>query len=326
MWSVPPLPGPYVAVTGNCRKVNVSETSDNVALNPRGCVTALNVEYVFAYIQTCFPFQKLYVFLFQDILVLTRPVTRNERQAYQVYRQPIPVQELLLEDLQDGDVKMGGSFRGAFGNSDKGTDQTNSSAWESVGEERWRLGIDPWGSFRTADTWSVLTSTFRLLLLGFAVLYLVAMNFAAGAQMRKKKSISTWLCWIGGFSLGFFGGVLKAFREAEQGSPGRLSSNGISKYWARNWSAFSYVYLQLKISSEFVSKIPPRASPTRCRPTMSSTSNSGLIVSEPPSLPSSGLLPQQSWRSCRSWAKRQRRTTPPLPTSKPRRGSLPCLA
>ncbi|NXP74425.1 ARHG8 protein, partial [Ramphastos sulfuratus] len=62
---------------------------------------------------------KLYVFLFQDILVLTRPVTRNERQAYQVYRQPIPVQELILEDLQDGDVKMGGSFRGAFGNSDK---------------------------------------------------------------------------------------------------------------------------------------------------------------------------------------------------------------
>ncbi|XP_029814039.1 neuroepithelial cell-transforming gene 1 protein [Manacus vitellinus] len=62
---------------------------------------------------------KLYVFLFQDILVLTRPVTRNERQAFQVYRQPIPVQDLLLEDLQDGDVKMGGSFRGAFGNSDK---------------------------------------------------------------------------------------------------------------------------------------------------------------------------------------------------------------
>uniref|UniRef100_A0A8D0L1Q1 Neuroepithelial cell transforming 1 n=1 Tax=Sphenodon punctatus TaxID=8508 RepID=A0A8D0L1Q1_SPHPU len=62
---------------------------------------------------------KLYVFLFQDILVLTRPVTRNERQCYQVYRQPIPVPELVLEDLQDGDVKMGGSFRGAFGNSDK---------------------------------------------------------------------------------------------------------------------------------------------------------------------------------------------------------------
>ncbi|XP_062990650.1 neuroepithelial cell-transforming gene 1 protein isoform X1 [Elgaria multicarinata webbii] len=62
---------------------------------------------------------KLYVFLFQDILVLTRPVTRNERHSFQVYRQPIPVQDLVLEDLQDGDVKMGGSFRGAFGNSDK---------------------------------------------------------------------------------------------------------------------------------------------------------------------------------------------------------------
>uniref|UniRef100_A0A6J0VCF8 Neuroepithelial cell-transforming gene 1 protein isoform X2 n=1 Tax=Pogona vitticeps TaxID=103695 RepID=A0A6J0VCF8_9SAUR len=62
---------------------------------------------------------KLYVFLFQEILVLTRPVTRNERHSYQVYRQPIPVQDLVLEDLQDGDVKMGGSFRGAFGNSDK---------------------------------------------------------------------------------------------------------------------------------------------------------------------------------------------------------------
>lgn len=98
--------------------------------------------YIFAHIQMCFPFQKLYVFLFQDILVLTRPVTRNERQAYQVYRQPIPVQELLLEDLQDGDVKMGGSFRGAFGNSDKGREQTSSSAWESLGEERLHLGVD----------------------------------------------------------------------------------------------------------------------------------------------------------------------------------------
>lgn len=62
---------------------------------------------------------KLYVFLFQEILVLTRPVSRNDRQCYQVYRQPIPVKDLLVEDLQDGDTKMGGSFRGAFGNSDK---------------------------------------------------------------------------------------------------------------------------------------------------------------------------------------------------------------
>uniref|UniRef100_A0A7N8XGS7 Neuroepithelial cell transforming 1 n=1 Tax=Mastacembelus armatus TaxID=205130 RepID=A0A7N8XGS7_9TELE len=62
---------------------------------------------------------KLHVFLFTELLVLTRPVTRNERQCFQVYRQPIAVQDLVLEDLQDGDVRMGGSFRGAFSNADK---------------------------------------------------------------------------------------------------------------------------------------------------------------------------------------------------------------
>ncbi|XP_047431411.1 neuroepithelial cell-transforming gene 1 protein-like [Mugil cephalus] len=62
---------------------------------------------------------KLHVFLFTEFLVLTRPVTRNERQCFQVYRQPIAVEDLVLEDLQDGDVRMGGSFRGAFSNSDK---------------------------------------------------------------------------------------------------------------------------------------------------------------------------------------------------------------
>uniref|UniRef100_A0A8C9W7H2 Neuroepithelial cell transforming 1 n=1 Tax=Scleropages formosus TaxID=113540 RepID=A0A8C9W7H2_SCLFO len=63
---------------------------------------------------------KLHVFLFTELLVLTRPVMRGERQCFQVYRQPIPVQDLVLEDLQDGDVRMGGSFRGAFGNTEKG--------------------------------------------------------------------------------------------------------------------------------------------------------------------------------------------------------------
>ncbi|KAM6986944.1 neuroepithelial cell-transforming gene 1 protein [Aplochiton taeniatus] len=62
---------------------------------------------------------KLHVFLFTELLVLTRPVTRNEQHCFQVYRQPIPVQDLVLEDLQDGDVRMGGSFRGAFSNADK---------------------------------------------------------------------------------------------------------------------------------------------------------------------------------------------------------------
>ncbi|XP_036963008.1 neuroepithelial cell-transforming gene 1 protein-like [Acanthopagrus latus] len=57
---------------------------------------------------------RLHVFLFSELLVLTRPVTRNDRSCFQVYRQPIPVRDLALEDLQDGEIRMGGSFRGAF--------------------------------------------------------------------------------------------------------------------------------------------------------------------------------------------------------------------
>ncbi|XP_036815526.1 neuroepithelial cell-transforming gene 1 protein [Oncorhynchus mykiss] len=62
---------------------------------------------------------KLHVFLFSELLVLTRPVTRHERSCYQVYRQPLPIRDLALEDLQDGDVRMGGSFRGAFSQGEK---------------------------------------------------------------------------------------------------------------------------------------------------------------------------------------------------------------
>ncbi|XP_031719472.1 neuroepithelial cell-transforming gene 1 protein-like [Anarrhichthys ocellatus] len=62
---------------------------------------------------------RLHVFLFCELLVLTRPVTRNERSCFQVYRQPIPVLDLGLEDLQDGEIRMGGSFRGAFTNGEK---------------------------------------------------------------------------------------------------------------------------------------------------------------------------------------------------------------
>lgn len=57
---------------------------------------------------------RLHVFLFSELLVLTRPLTRNERSCFQVCRQPIPVCDLALEDLQDGEIRMGGSFRGAF--------------------------------------------------------------------------------------------------------------------------------------------------------------------------------------------------------------------
>ncbi|XP_015203461.2 rho guanine nucleotide exchange factor 3 isoform X2 [Lepisosteus oculatus] len=62
---------------------------------------------------------KLHVFLFQDVLVITRAVTHNEQLCYQLYRQPIPVKDLQWEDLQDGEVRLGGSIRGAFSNNER---------------------------------------------------------------------------------------------------------------------------------------------------------------------------------------------------------------
>ncbi|KAF7249676.1 Rho guanine nucleotide exchange factor 3 [Varanus komodoensis] len=62
---------------------------------------------------------KLHVFLFQEVLVITRAVTHNEQLWYQLYRQPIPVKDLVLEDLQDGEVRLGGSIRGAFSNNER---------------------------------------------------------------------------------------------------------------------------------------------------------------------------------------------------------------
>lgn len=65
------------------------------------------------------PAQKLHVFLFQDVLVITRAVTQNEQLCYQLYRQPIPVRDLDWEDLQDGEIRLGGSIRGAFSNNER---------------------------------------------------------------------------------------------------------------------------------------------------------------------------------------------------------------
>uniref|UniRef100_A0A8D0KN61 Rho guanine nucleotide exchange factor 3 n=1 Tax=Salvator merianae TaxID=96440 RepID=A0A8D0KN61_SALMN len=62
---------------------------------------------------------KLHVFLFEEVLVITRAVTQSEQLFYQLYRQPIPVKDLVLEDLQDGEVRLGGSIRGAFSNSER---------------------------------------------------------------------------------------------------------------------------------------------------------------------------------------------------------------
>lgn len=64
--------------------------------------------------------QRLHVFLFSELLILTRPVTRGDRSCFQVSRQPIPVRDLALEDLLDGEIRMGGSFRGAFTNGERG--------------------------------------------------------------------------------------------------------------------------------------------------------------------------------------------------------------
>ncbi|XP_031421816.1 rho guanine nucleotide exchange factor (GEF) 3, like isoform X2 [Clupea harengus] len=65
--------------------------------------------------------QKLYVFLFELVLVLTRPVVsdREGMAQFQVYRQPLPAAHLLLEDIPDGDAGSSGSFRGAFTGNDK---------------------------------------------------------------------------------------------------------------------------------------------------------------------------------------------------------------
>ncbi|KAL7864779.1 hypothetical protein AOLI_G00161990 [Acnodon oligacanthus] len=65
--------------------------------------------------------QKLHVFLFELVLVLTRPVVQDKdgMVQFQVYRQPLPADHLLLEDLPDGEASSSGSFRGAFTGNDK---------------------------------------------------------------------------------------------------------------------------------------------------------------------------------------------------------------
>lgn len=60
------------------------------------------------------------MFLFQDVLVITRSVSFNDQPlSYQLCRQPIPVRQLDLEDLLDGEMRVGGSIRGAFSNTER---------------------------------------------------------------------------------------------------------------------------------------------------------------------------------------------------------------
>ncbi|XP_041837099.1 rho guanine nucleotide exchange factor 3 isoform X3 [Melanotaenia boesemani] len=63
---------------------------------------------------------KLHIFLFQDVLVITRSVSLNNQPvSYQLCRQPIPIRQLDLEDLPDGEMRVGGSIRGAFSNNER---------------------------------------------------------------------------------------------------------------------------------------------------------------------------------------------------------------
>ncbi|XP_047439720.1 rho guanine nucleotide exchange factor 3 isoform X2 [Mugil cephalus] len=63
---------------------------------------------------------KLHVFLFQDVLVITRSLSLNDQPVcYQLCRQPIPIRQLDLEDLLDGEMRVGGSIRGAFSNNER---------------------------------------------------------------------------------------------------------------------------------------------------------------------------------------------------------------
>lgn len=57
---------------------------------------------------------KLHAFLFDKVFVLARPTRRTSTLTYQVYRQPIPISHLVVEDLTDGEAKIGGSFRGTL--------------------------------------------------------------------------------------------------------------------------------------------------------------------------------------------------------------------
>jgi hypothetical protein len=56
--------------------------------------------------------QKLNVFVFDHVLVLSRATTRGSRLKYQVYRQPIPLSELVIDDVHETSKQ--GSFKSAF--------------------------------------------------------------------------------------------------------------------------------------------------------------------------------------------------------------------
>ena len=97
--------------------------------------------------------QKLHTFLLEKILVLTRPATRGGELRYQVYRQPIPVDQLILEDIGESQGKMG-SFQKAFS-------QNNTS--------KWQLGILQSCCLKAVLCYCTLEELLRLLILSYTV-------------------------------------------------------------------------------------------------------------------------------------------------------------
>ncbi|TRY54513.1 hypothetical protein DNTS_009218, partial [Danionella cerebrum] len=67
----------------------------------------------------CLHKAKLHVFLFEAVLVITRAITHNEQLWFQLYRPPLGLRELEWEDLPDGEMRLGGSIRGAFINNER---------------------------------------------------------------------------------------------------------------------------------------------------------------------------------------------------------------
>ncbi|XP_039366952.1 rho guanine nucleotide exchange factor 3-like isoform X4 [Mauremys reevesii] len=55
--------------------------------------------------------QRLHVFLFQEALVLTRPILQGEQVVFQVQGPPLPVGQLEVQDLPDGGARLGGALR-----------------------------------------------------------------------------------------------------------------------------------------------------------------------------------------------------------------------
>ncbi|XP_065845206.1 rho guanine nucleotide exchange factor 3-like [Oscarella lobularis] len=55
--------------------------------------------------------RKFEVYLFDKAFVISRPATRSEALRLQVSKEPIPVDKMFVEDLEDGEIRLGGSLR-----------------------------------------------------------------------------------------------------------------------------------------------------------------------------------------------------------------------